>query len=68
MRFFLADFAVLLAISVAGAVAYLLLGAALRHHHAPGGLFERIFLGLELLWIALAAIAIARRTPATQPE
>jgi hypothetical protein len=40
---------VLLAISVAGAVAYLLLGAALKHHHSPDGLYERIFLGLELL-------------------
>jgi hypothetical membrane protein len=59
---------VLLAISVAGAVAYLLLGAALKHHHAPGGLYERIFLGLELLWIAVAAIAIARRTSAIQPD
>ena len=59
---------VLLAVSVAGALAYLLLGAAHKHHHAPGGLYERIFLGLELLWIAVAAIAIARRTSATQPE
>jgi hypothetical membrane protein len=59
---------ILLAISVAGAVAYLLLGTAAKHHHAPGGLYERIFLGLQLLWIAIAAIAIARRTPATQPE
>jgi len=38
------------------------------HHHAPGGLYERIFLGLELLGIAVAAIAIARRAPATRPE
>ena len=53
---------VLLAISVAGAIAYLLLGAANKHHHAPGGLYERVFLGLELLWIVVAAIAIARRT------
>jgi len=59
---------VLLAISVAGAIAYLLLGGAAKHHHAPGGLYERIFLGLELLWIVIAAIAVARRTPATQPE
>jgi len=59
---------VLLAISVAGALAYLLLGAAAKHHHAPGGLYERIFLGLELLWIVVAAIAVARRSPATQPE
>jgi hypothetical membrane protein len=59
---------VLLAISVAGALAYLLLGSASQHHHAPGGLYERIFLGLELLWIAVAAIAIASRAPATRPE
>jgi hypothetical membrane protein len=59
---------VLLAISVAGALAYLLLGTASKHHHAPGGLYERIFLGLELLWIAVAAVAIARRTAAAQPE
>ena len=59
---------VLLAISVAGAVVYLLLGTASKHHHAPGGLYERIFLGLELLWVVVAAVTIARRTPATQPE
>jgi hypothetical membrane protein len=59
---------VLLAISIAGAIAYLLLGAALKHHHPPGGLYERIFLGLELLWIAVTGIAIARRTPATRRE
>jgi hypothetical membrane protein len=53
----------LLAISIVGALAYLLLGAPHKHYHAPVGLYERIFLGLELLWMALAAIAIARRTP-----
>jgi drug/metabolite transporter (DMT)-like permease len=57
---------VLLAISIAGAVAYLLLGTALTHQHAPGGLYERVFLGLELLWIAVAAITITRRSR-TQP-
>ena len=59
---------VLLAISVAGALAYLLLGTASKHHHAPGGLYERIFLGLELLWIAVAAIASASRTHLQQAE
>jgi len=59
---------VLLAISVVGALAYLLLGTAGKHHHAPGGLYERIFLGLELLWIVVAAIAIARRPPLIQQE
>jgi hypothetical membrane protein len=58
---------ILLAISVAGALTYLLLGTA-HQHHAPGGLYERIFLGLELLWIAVAAVAIVRQTPATQSQ
>jgi hypothetical membrane protein len=55
---------VLLALSVAGAAAFLLLGTAVGHKHAPGGLYERIFLGLELLWIALAGWHIAARRPA----
>ena len=61
---------VMLGLSIAAVVTYLLLGAALKLHHSPGGLYERIFLGLELLWIAVAAVAIsmARRDPATQPE
>jgi hypothetical membrane protein len=59
---------VLLTISIAGAIAYLLLGGALKHHHGPDGLYERIFLGLELLWIAIAAIAVAGRTRETRPE
>jgi hypothetical membrane protein len=59
---------VLLAISIAGALACLLLATANKHHHAPGGLYERIFLGLELLWMAVAAITIARRARAIRPE
>jgi hypothetical membrane protein len=51
----------LLAISIAAALACLVLGGANKHHHAPGGLYERIFLGLELLWIAVAALAITSR-------
>jgi hypothetical membrane protein len=59
---------VLLAVSLAGAAALLLLGAAAGHKHAPGGLYERIFLGLELLWIALAAgYIVARQPPADRP-
>ena len=50
---------VLLVVSLAGVVAFLLLGSATGHKHAPGGLYERIFLGLELLWIAVAAVHIA---------
>jgi hypothetical protein len=57
----------LLAVSAAGAAAFLLLGAATRHPHAPGGLYERIFLGLELLWIAIAAWPIAVQQRASQP-
>lgn len=60
--------AVLLVVSVAGAAAFLVLGAAFGHKDAPGGLYERIFLGLQLLWIALAACFIfARRSPSNRP-
>jgi hypothetical protein len=52
---------VLLPISIAGGAAFLLLGSAAGHKHAPGGLYERIFLGLELLWMAIAAWHIAVR-------
>jgi Protein of unknown function (DUF998) len=58
---------VLLPISIAGAAAFLLLGLAAGHKHAPGGLYERIFLGLELLWMAVAAWHIAVRQAAEQP-
>jgi hypothetical protein len=54
---------VLLAVALAGAAAFLLLGTAFGHRHAPGGLYERIFLGLELLWIGLAAGCAAARRP-----
>jgi hypothetical membrane protein len=60
--------AMLLAVSVAGAAAFLLLGTALGREHAPGGLYERIFLGLQLLWIALAAcLILARRSASNRP-
>lgn len=60
--------AVLLSVSVAGAAAFLLLGAAFGHKHAPGGLYERIFLGIEMLWIALAACClISGRAPRLRP-
>jgi hypothetical membrane protein len=59
--------ALLLAVSIAGAAAFLLLGTAAGHKHAPGGLYERIFLGLELLWMAVAAGYIALKwAPATE--
>ncbi len=52
----------LLVVSVLGVVALLIEGR-LTGHHAPGGLFERIFLGLELVWMGLVAAFIARRRP-----
>jgi hypothetical membrane protein len=51
----------LLSVSLAGAAAFLLLGTATGHLHAPGGLYERIFLGAQLLWIAMAAGWIAAK-------
>jgi hypothetical membrane protein len=56
--------AVLLTLSVAAAAALLLLTTAVGHPHEPGGLYERIFLGLELLWIAVAGGYLAARRPA----
>jgi len=58
--------ALLLPVSLAGAAAFLLLGAVLNHSHAPIGLYERIFLGLQFLWIVLAAGRIAAK-PGHQP-
>jgi hypothetical membrane protein len=46
---------VLLVLSLAGVLGFVLLGHATGHPHAPGGLYERIFLGLELGWMAVAA-------------
>ena len=53
----------LLAISFAGAAAFLLLASAAGHKPAPGGLYERIFLGLQLLWIAVAAGCVLASGP-----
>ena len=51
----------LLTVSILGAVALLVLGHATGHKHAPGGLYERIFLAVELLWFLLAAIHVLRK-------
>jgi hypothetical membrane protein len=60
--------AALLTLSLAGAAALLLLVTAFGHEHAPGGLYERIFLGLELLWIAVAGgYLAAHRLAADDP-
>lgn len=53
----------LLALSVAGLVALLLLGQAGFHAHSLGALWEKVFLGLELAWFAVAAAASAGLAP-----
>jgi hypothetical membrane protein len=59
---------VLLVVAIAGAAALLLLGSATGHKHAPGGLYERIFLGLELAWMTVAAARVAAmRVPGREP-
>jgi len=50
-------------VSLLGAVAFVVLGAVIRHKNGPDGLYERIFLGLELLWIALATWGVVLRRP-----
>ncbi len=56
------------AIAIAGVIAYLLLGAALRRHHSPVGVYERVFLGLELAWVVIAAVAAYARAHARDRE
>jgi Protein of unknown function (DUF998) len=50
----------LLTISIAAIVALLLLGATGLRARALGGLWERLFLGLELAWLLLVSLRIAR--------
>jgi hypothetical membrane protein len=53
----------MLVVAIAAAAAFLLLFfSAAGHKHAPGGLYERIFLGLELLWMTVAAARVTRVT------
>lgn len=52
----------LLLISRLAVLAYLALGIVLGQTDGPDGLVERVFLGLELLWISLAAGYIATST------
>jgi hypothetical protein len=47
--------------ALAEVAALLLPGAGAKHAHAPGGRYERIFLGLELPWTAAAAGFIAAK-------
>jgi hypothetical membrane protein len=53
----------LLALSLAALVALLLLGHAGFHRHSLGALWEKLFLGLELAWFAVAAAASAALGP-----
>lgn len=53
----------LLALWVASLVALLLLGHAGLHAHSLGALWEKVFLGLELAWFAVAAAASAGLEP-----
>jgi hypothetical protein len=50
---------VLLAVSLAGAASLVRMSVLIGRAHAAGGLAERIFLGLELLWLGLAAYLAA---------
>lgn len=50
----------LLAISLVAVLPLLLLSHSHFSPHSPGGLYERLFLGLELLWILVAGLGIHR--------
>jgi hypothetical membrane protein len=58
---------VLTAVAVLGAVAFLALGPISGHRHLPGGLVERIFLALELGWMAIAAVTVVRISQLQRP-
>jgi hypothetical membrane protein len=53
----------LLAISAAAILALLLLGHSRFRVHSDGGLFERIFLLLELGWLLVVAVRLAQSQP-----
>jgi hypothetical protein len=53
----------LLGISIAGLVAALLFASTGLREHALGGLWERLFLGLELAWLFIVSVRIARSEP-----
>ncbi|HWD09258.1 MAG TPA: DUF998 domain-containing protein [Actinomycetota bacterium] len=52
---------VLWVVWVIAALGLLALGRAGFHPASLGGLFERVFIGAEILWLALAALLVARR-------
>jgi hypothetical protein len=56
----------LLKTAVLAIVPLLLLGHAHLRTHSLGGLYEKLFLAIELAWLGLAAWLAARATPAGQ--
>jgi hypothetical membrane protein len=50
-------------LSILALVPLLLLLHAGFHHHSLGGLYEKLFLAVELAWICVAAAFISRRQP-----
>jgi hypothetical protein len=60
----------LLGLSIAAIVAALLFGSGGLRQHALGGLWEPLFLGLELAWLLIVTLRIARaqsRSPSGSP-
>jgi len=57
----------LLALSVLALIALLLQGHAHFGLHTLGGLYEKIFIALELAWLGTAAAFAARSEPTAQP-
>jgi hypothetical protein len=52
----------------AALIPLLLLGHAHLRHHSIGGLYEKLFLGLELIWLLVAALSAARYPDAGRPS
>ncbi len=55
----------LLTLGVLAVLALLLLGGTHLHPRALGGLWERLFLALELAWILVASLCLRRASPAS---
>lgn len=51
----------MLILSWGAIVPLLALGRASFHPHSLGGLYEKVYLGMELLWLAVVALPIAYR-------
>lgn len=53
---------VLWVVWVVAALGFLALGRAGFHPHSLGGLYERVFIGAEIAWLALASLLVGHRT------